>query len=193
MMTSLLVLTDIWGDRAQLRDWLAPIIAATPDLNPLQVLSPYSTDEESCQLVSESQAYQRFQQVGGLHAYIDKARAALTPQSLVVGFSAGGAAAFKLAASNEPPAAVFAVYGGQIHRMADLQVRCPSTLVFSDETHFDVPALITRLQQQSKIQTEHWPRGHGFANPRSGSYDAIAQNRLACRLKQWLAEKTKGA
>ncbi|HAT43158.1 MAG TPA: hypothetical protein DCS87_15725 [Rheinheimera sp.] len=190
-MTSLLVLTDIWGDRAQVANWLSPIVAAIPGLNDVQVISPYRSD--FCHPATEQQAYQRFQQAGGLPSYIAKAQVTLTPQSLVIGFSAGGAAAFALAASNEPPAAVFAVYGGQIHRMADLQIRCPTELLFSNEGHFDVAALMAVLQQQPMIHAEHWPLTHGFANPHSTAYDAKAQQLLACRLSHWLAEKTKGA
>lgn len=187
-MATLLILTDIWGDVGQLTQWLTPLVSQSEWAGDIEVLSPYS--KLATDFVSEREAYECFVNRGGLDAYIDKVQAVLDEKAdehtWLLGFSAGGAAAFALATRDKAPYRVFAVYGGQIHRLPNKQVHCPCLLLFSDESHFSVPSLINELTQQPLVRAEHWAVPHGFANPRSPGFVQSSAKQLGQLIVDWL-------
>lgn len=183
----LLVLTDIWGIDPAIRQWIKAVTANAT--MPYEFLSPYPDEQQHLAFTSDQNAYASFSQHGGLENYTRSVRTWFEQQTepvLILGFSAGAAVAFQLATELRHPAAVFAVYGGQIHRMSNFNVLCPTQLVFSQESHFDVNALVGTLKQQHHVCVEYWPVQHGFANPRSAGYDRVAQAALADSIARWL-------
>ncbi len=183
----LAIFSDIWGIDPTLSAWASSLQSDCL----IELLSPYPQRSlnELPHFSDDQQAYSFFTQQGGLDQYTKFARDWMAQQTepvLVLGFSAGGAVAYQLACDDRHPKAIFTVYAGQIHRLAQRLVQCPTKLVFSDEHHFDVPAMIERLHQQSLISAEHWRYPHGFANTRSQGFTPQALLTLKAQVRSWL-------
>lgn len=183
----LAIFTDIWGIDPTLASWANSL----PCADQLELLSPYpqGCDTELPHFSDDQHAYSFFTQHGGLDQYTTFARDWMAQQTdpvMVLGFSAGGAVAYQLACDDRHPKAIFGVYAGQIHRLAQRLVQCPTQLVFSDEHHFDVPTLVASLGQQALINAEHWRYPHGFANTRSQGFTAQALLKLTAQVHCWL-------
>lgn len=183
----LAVLSDIWGIDHTLTSWVDEIKRSSGDMQ-YELLSPYQT-KSLPHFRNDKDAYEFFSDNGGLQQYVETVRQWLAHQSepvALVGFSAGAAVAFQLASEPCHPAVIFAVYGGQIHRMTHLELRCAAHLVFSNEPHFDVPSVVDTLNQQPLLNAVHWPYEHGFANPRSDGFNEKARQLLTIELHHWL-------
>ncbi len=183
---NVLVCTDIFGMTPALTAWLAPITA-----HPL-VLSPY---DQVVEFSDDMAAYQFFTEQGGLAAYQQKLHQYLAQQQnplFVLGFSAGAAVLWSAIATETlaQHCAQFQhawlFYGGQIRLQPQLQPSCPTTLIWSQENHFDVVALHQQLSSTDKVDSELTGYAHGFLNPASQGYDAKAARHYQLWLKNEL-------
>jgi dienelactone hydrolase len=182
---SLLVCTDIFGITPALQAWLAPLTA-----QPL-LLSPY---DQMVEFSDDGTAYQFFTQQGGLTAYQQKLKQYLAQQQgplVVLGFSAGAAVLWSAMAigvqgqhgSQLQQAWLF--YGGQIRLQPQLQPCCPTKLIWSQESHFDVAALHQQLSTTDLVDSELTCYAHGFLNPASQGYHPEA----ATHYQRWLTRE----
>jgi dienelactone hydrolase len=183
---TLLVCSDIFGINPALeaffRDWQGELL----------LLSPYAKQQH---FSDDQQAYQYFLQHGGFDSYRQKLKQTLvqlTAQQrrvIAVGFSAGAAALWcelgtepgieqrrappTSALSAEQSAVIqqaFCFYGGQIRHFADLTPSCLTTLIWAQETHFDVKALAGALAEKTNVRSYISHYQHGFINPKSAGY-----------------------
>jgi hypothetical protein len=202
---NILVATDIFGTTPAVANWFKPLLQATNFT--LEVVSPYPSPlaDMSVDRVSSAAnavlakagsadqlAYQQFLQQGGLSAYVEKLQSVLHKQQssyLAVGFSAGAAALWQLAAEPQPGLErIFCFYGGQIRSCVELQPCVATTFIWAQETHFDVGALHHRMQQRERIKSYLTPYPHGFINPASDGFDSAA----ASFYQQWFIEQVVG-
>ena len=157
-------------------------------------MSPYAASDgfASDSFASDEQAYQTFLQQGGMQAYVDKLQQQLqlmTQPYLALGFSAGAAALWQLAALPQPGLQrLICCYGGQIRHQPQLVPQVPVQLIWAEERHFCVSALHQLLLNKPQISSELTPWSHGFANPLSAGYQPTA----AAWLQQWLMAGATG-
>jgi dienelactone hydrolase len=194
----LLVATDIFGETPALVAWLTPIMQAA-DFT-LELVSPYakpfaakavaSTAEFAPQpaRATDELAYQQFVQHGGMNAYVEKLQRSFRNQQqefIALGFSAGAAALWQLAAQPQPWfKQAYCFYGGQIRHCSELQPLISTTLIWAQETHFAVEQLHQQLQQRALVQSYLTSYPHGFINPHSAGFNPEA----ASYYQQWLIE-----
>lgn len=182
---SLWVLTDIFGDQPALQQSLDSLTEA------YQVIQPYA-----CQMpafADEQAAYQAFLAAGGMAAYHHKLHLLLQQSSTdvtLLGFSAGASAAWVCAAEKQLPIkAVLGLYGGQIRDYAELQPKCPVSLLFcQQEPHFSMPQLLAQLQGKANLSVRTVGQPHGFVNPLSANYQAQAATEFWSFARSWLGE-----
>lgn len=184
----LIVATDIFGQTPELMAWLTPIAQASG--GGLEVISPYlqqfNVDMFASSGGTDELAYQKFLDAGGSKAYTEKLQIHLDVQQepfIAIGFSAGAAALWQLAAKPQPRLQqLIAFYGGQIRHDSDLQPLVSTTLIWSQETHFDVAQLHQRLAERPRVSSVLTPYQHGFINPYSTGFNRNAANDY----QQWL-------
>lgn len=185
----LFVATDIFGETPELLAWLAPIVAAGGGT--LELVSPYETPlvEEVMTPkdgAADELAYQQFLAQGGLSAYVEKLQQHFQLQQepfIAIGFSAGAAALWQLAASPQPGLQqLVGFYGGQIRHCADLQPLVSTRLIWAEETHFDVAQLHQQLALRALVSSVLTPYQHGFINPYSIGFNQKA----ASDYQRWL-------
>lgn len=139
-------------------------------------------------LKNEQQAYQLFQKSGGLDAYTKKVKQTLEQiitgeeQTITcVGFSAGAAALWQVAALNTIKLThCIGFYPGQIRHSLELTPLCPFTLIFPEsEQHFELEPVIQHLVTKQNTQILQVALKHGYANPQSDNVDNLASNELS--------------
>lgn len=195
--TKLLVATDIFGETPELHAWLDPIATSLEMM--LEFVSPYSNSQTplltkqdvsstQVQATPDTDAYQLFLQQGGMAGYLEKLQSIIKSQQgayIAVGFSAGAAALWQLLAA--PQAGLqqmIGFYGGQIRHSSSLQPLVATSLIWAQETHFDVEQLHYHLQRRRLVQSYLTSFQHGFINPYSAGYNHEA----ASDFQQWLTE-----
>jgi hypothetical protein len=192
----LVVATDIFGITTELVNWLQPIVE-TLQLEVVMV-SPYAEDFlpveagmlDAVAPRADDHAYQSFLKHGGLDFYTQKLQhcAESQPQAfMALGFSAGAAALWQVSASSSSlfkQAVCF--YGGQIRFSSDLQPKVPTTLIWAQESHFDVEALHLKLSQYPTVNSILTMYAHGFVNPHSTGFHQEAARQFQHRLIQML-------
>jgi hypothetical protein len=185
----LVVATDIFGQTPELLIWLTPIVRASG--GEVDVVSPYRQQFNADLLVSaagitDALAYQQFLAIGGSKAYTEKLQSHFDLQQapfIAIGFSAGAAALWQLAAKPQPQLQqLIGFYGGQIRHDAELQPLVSTTLIWSQETHFDVAQLHQQLTERPSVSSMLTPHQHGFINPYSAGFNHEAANDY----QQWL-------
>ena len=195
--TILLVCSDIFGISPALQAFFSSWRGA------LLLLSPYSKQQH---FSDDKKAYQYFQQQGGLDSYRLKLRQTLNqlaiqqlnqPKTVIaVGFSAGAAAIWcelglELATTatqlnqSRLVQQAFCFYAGQIRHFPELTPCCPTTLIWTQEPHFDVKALSSALADKHNVSQILCRYHHGFINPKSGGY----HKQGAVYYQRWLMAK----
>lgn len=152
-------------------------------------ISPYP--QLQTHFKNEQQAYQCFQKHGGIDEYVLSLTDILKDHvhiKHVVGFSAGGAALYKvmsnLAASNIQ---LTLFYPGQIRHFMDKHPRAPCHIIFPEsEPHFSLANVIKVLNQQSQLKVEQNSYQHGFMNKNSRSFNQTAYHHYCQMLKELL-------
>jgi len=157
------------------------------------IVDPYQACRHS--FVNDKQAYQRFCEDGGMDAYIkvvSNTLKTLTQPYIIVGFSAGAAAAWHyLNDCDEHCQRAVLFYGGQVRHYANLTPKVPTTIVhpFMEE-HFDIAKLSLQLSNTSNVKVINTPYQHGFMNPLSAGYDEKGANIYIDWLLSYMQKKT---
>ncbi|MCC2615389.1 dienelactone hydrolase family protein [Aestuariibacter halophilus] len=177
------ICSDIFGVTTRLTQWLSGLFEQQLPL----VMSAHPDNATFC---DETLAYQAFVQQGGVERYVARLRDALVackePVTLL-GFSAGGAAAWHMTTHGRPACVerVITYYPGQIRHALDICPQVPCDVVFAHrERHFDQQAVIGHLARYPQVNVRSQTAPHGFMNPLSGGYDAVA----AQQESEWLVE-----
>jgi len=174
-MQKILLVTDIFGDSAQLRETLGRIGVSAV------IVSPYC---EIKAFVNEAEAYQAFLSAGGLDAYYRHLLQTFQQYpvgsfKLMVGFSAGAAALWRFVGSDYALGSVqnseaWLYYGGQIRHELDLEPKITTVMRWSLETQFDVWQCHQAMQNKALVDSSVLPYQHGFINPQSKGFIAHA-------------------
>jgi dienelactone hydrolase len=166
----LLITTDIFGVQPQLLQQLDRLAVDYLCVQPYDQPPPVFTDDQ--------QAYQYFLQHSSPQAYTNKLKQIVETQTnsvFLVGFSAGAAACWNiLALPLLPVRHCLCFYGGQIRQLSGLQPLYPVELIFTEETHFSVKALMETLADKIGLTQQLVPYAHGFMNPLSAGYQVEA-------------------
>ena len=144
-----------------------------------QLLRPY---KQQFDFSGETQAYAKFTEHGGFDAYCDTLNKALANDLmakpvLFVGFSAGGAALWKVLSERvgHTNSHLIAFYPGQIRRHLSKQPTVNTSIVFPKlEQHFDLSAVIEYLVTKPALNLIQNKFLHGYANPSSENYHSAA-------------------
>lgn len=168
----LLLLTDIWG----INESVQVLSDAFNKVNvPHIMLSPY---DDLPVFEDEAQAYAHFKELGGIQSFQTKVERLLVqrnePQINILGFSAGGSVAWRLAAQHSNIAYCICFYPGQIRHDLALIPRNPVDIIFpKSESHFELDPVIHSLSKTINTRVIKTSYSHGFANAQTPNYDAI--------------------
>lgn len=140
----------------------------------------------------ESEAYEKFNKEGGFEAYCSKlkrelAKSVRASPVLFIGFSAGGAALWKVLSEVEAheKSHLIAYYPGQIRHHLVQQPNIVSSLIFPKlEQHFDLSQVIEYLVTKRNLNIVQNELLHGYANLYSEKYDKRASDELSKLLAQ---------
>jgi dienelactone hydrolase len=182
----LLIATDIFGIGPHIDDMIHRVLPANANC---MVIDPYGAQEQN--FYSEQDAYDIFNEEGGLDAYCDNlTRAVLELEpDVVLGFSAGGSALYKVLSENMETTvkALLAFYPGQIRHFSELESSVSTSVILpQQEPHFDVNELHEKLEQTNNVHCERANFDHGFMNPYSDNYSEEAEEQYIVTIKQWL-------
>ncbi|KPH93475.1 hypothetical protein AMS58_17200 [Pseudoalteromonas porphyrae] len=139
------------------------------------IVDPY--DAQLQPVIDEELQYQQFISQCGHDGYFQKLNKVLDnikTDTTIIGFSAGGAAAWRSQActKNRYIKKLVAFYPNQIRYNLNLPATIPCELIFPyQEAHFDVSVIITSLQTKANVSCFQCDYGHGFMNPLSNNFD----------------------
>lgn len=186
----LIFVSDIFGLTASLVELVNGIVLQNFEY---QIIDPYAGEIK--QFEDEKLAYAAFQASGGMQGYIQKLNSFIlsyAPVDMIIGFSAGGAAAWKAIQNIDDKIVgrLIAFYPGQIRHFLDVTPVIPCELIFPEsEAHFDVHEVIKILQPISSVSCERTIWQHGFMNPLSSGFDQDGRHNFSERIRlQLLAE-----
>lgn len=166
-----IIVTDIFGLTPALLRLAKAIKAET-------IVDPYGGNVMS--FTNETQAYEYFTTHIGLDAYVavlSNLVKTCTDEKVLVGFSVGAAAIWKLSALISAKKAktithAICYYGSQIRHMNQVSPKFQVRVVLpASEPHFDVVALSQTLALQSKVSITHVDYLHGFMNELSTHFN----------------------
>lgn len=187
MSQHILLVSDIFGLCTGLNR-LVQDLAATVTAQ-LQLIDPYQGEAQH--FAAEQQAYAAYSAQCGHDRYAGRVAQALQaapqPFELVIGFSAGAGALWRVLAQVHADKVKQAVlfYPGQIHRHLAVAPQVPTQIIFGDsEPHFAVADICAQLQQQPAVSAVTTPFAHGFMNPVSKAFNEAAY-------RQYLAVLTR--
>jgi dienelactone hydrolase len=182
----ILVCSDIFGSTSHLKKLLDE---GTHSADTVSVVDPYNGAPQ--RFNSERQAYDCFTQAGGINGYIDKVAFAIGQQTdsfIVLGFSAGGAAAWKALSTTGNPSCMElnAFYPGQIRHYVEVQPLHKSRLIFAvEEDHFNVQSVHAVLSKYALVSSHISSYKHGFMNRLSPGFSQQAYDIYVKKLKHW--------
>lgn len=180
-----LVVTDVFGATPEVQR-LARAIAGERAV----VVDPYGGRDPG--FTDDAAAYRHFQAEDGPRRLEALVRGLVTPDTRLIGFSAGAAAAWRVLAEAPAGGAVL-FYGSRIRDALDLVPQCPVEVVLpTHEDHVDVGALGAALEAVARVTVTRTPWRHGFLNPRSTGWDAGAAADWTRRLAAWAAGGVAG-
>ncbi len=180
----LVIASDIFGCTPELIECANQLAHSNYHL-----VSPYSPGQY---FDDESHGYDAFIQQGGIDGYIQKlthAIAAISKPVDLLGFSAGGAAAFYVCATEIAHSVrkSWCFYPGQVRHYTHMipQVSCRITFA-SNEAHFDVSEVMTALGEKPNLNLATCEFSHGFMNRRSMGFDEMGYQDYLRKIRQWL-------
>ncbi|WP_339142581.1 hypothetical protein [Pseudoalteromonas galatheae] len=168
---AILIVTDIFGHTDHI-DHFAKSLG-----NDVQVLSPFIEEPNT---VSEPDCYELFLVQCGHRVYADKVSAAIAElqPKLIIGFSAGGAAAWVALSEQDASGSVeqlIAFYPSQIRHHLNIKPSCDVSIFFAQvESHFDVEPVLELLKDKKGLNCIRTRYLHGFMNKLSGNFDEYA-------------------
>ncbi|BDF94479.1 MULTISPECIES: dienelactone hydrolase family protein [Pseudoalteromonas] len=167
-----IVASDIFGKTAHLSHFTRQLQGAST------MVDPYQGQLQA--VMSEQQQYDVFMTKCGHDHYHKKLNiivSRIAKPTTIIGFSAGGAAAWRSQAAVKNPhiKKLIAFYPNQVRHHLDLVANVPCEFIFAkQEAHFDVDPIATRLAQQANVTCQLVEHGHGFMNPLSKCFDSVA-------------------
>ena len=163
-----LILSDIFGQTPELLQLAESLNLATSPV----IEGPY--EEISTTFLDESDAYKHFVEIGGIASYVEKLRKLDWDDiSVVIGFSAGGSAVWKMLSANLPSELkqVICFYPSQIRHSIHLSPPINTRIVLpKTEPHFCINTLSKQLMRKEKVVVDHSDYLHGFMNKLSINY-----------------------
>jgi len=129
---------------------------------------------------NEAQAYHYFINNVGLDAYVNKLSKIMkecADRAIIIGFSVGAAAIWKLSASTDIEIikrvkCAICFYGSQIRHLTTLSPNFDIQLIFpKNEAHFDAQALVERLANKKRVTAVQVDFLHGFMNYHSSNFN----------------------
>ncbi|WP_440055898.1 dienelactone hydrolase family protein [Pseudoalteromonas sp. T1lg65] len=165
-----LIITDIYGCTEHVKEFAEGLPGNTV------IISPYHHEQFS---VDEAYHYQRFIDTCGHQKYQEKVVKAIQMErpNLVIGFSAGGAAAWNALAGMRicDVQQLIAFYPSQIRNALNKKPVCDTELYFPiSEPHFEVSEVISRLAAKKGVKCVRTRYRHGFMNRFSLNFDSHA-------------------
>ncbi|WP_108946383.1 dienelactone hydrolase family protein [Shewanella halifaxensis] len=166
---SVMLITDIFG----VGEATEQLTASMGSQATVHIIDPYSGLRNH--FASEQTAYSAFIERCGHEDYYALAKAAfeqLEPD-VVIGFSAGGNACWRLAADPKAQGKVFCCfYPTRIHQYLTAEPVAKTQVVFPEyEPGFDVTEVSDIISQLHCVEQQHMPYKHGFMNQASSAYD----------------------
>ncbi|MFY8327543.1 dienelactone hydrolase family protein [Pseudoalteromonas sp. ZZD1] len=162
--------SDIFGKTAPLSHFARQFNAEH------QIIDPYNGQLQA--VVDEPLQYAHFVDKCDHDGYFQKLNSILTKVSestTVIGFSAGGAAAWRSVAKVKNPhiKKLIAFYPSQIRHHLDVAAPIPCEIIFPrQEPHFDVYTVMEKVSTQHKITCKVSDYQHGFMNPLSAGFNS---------------------
>lgn len=144
------------------------------ELNNALIIDPYNSEIQNFE--SEQHAYQVFMANVGIDEYVDSLKTkvqGITEPILLIGFSIGASATWRLLAENNELNIKSAIgyYGSQIRNFTELHPNTPIELVFpKTESHFSVNELMAKLAGQLNTTLRQADFLHGFMNRYSANF-----------------------
>lgn len=166
-----IIVSDIFGRTAHLTHFARQLHGTSI------VVDPYQGQLQAVK--DEQQQYNAFLAKCGHDHYLKKLSIILSrvaKPTTLIGFSAGGAAAWRSQAAVKNPhiKKLVAFYPNQIRHHLDLVANVTCEFIFAkQEAHFDVRAIAASLEQQAKVTCQLVDYGHGFMNPLSKCFDSF--------------------
>jgi len=187
MTIKIVVVTDIFGQTKAL-DELVNQLSGN-----ICIVDPYK--EVRLSFDDDQQAYEYFIQSGGMQAYITSLASnlkLLKEPYLLIGFSAGAAAAWHyLAAADNYCRAAALFYGGQIRHYTGLEPLVETTLIHPKmEEHFDLKEIEAQISNQAKVNIVSTKYLHGFMNELSKGFNPEGLNEFTKWIAQFRQKKT---
>ncbi|GEK09448.1 dienelactone hydrolase family protein [Pseudoalteromonas sp. McH1-7] len=168
---TILIVTDIFGHTEHVNRF------ANSLGRDVKVLSPYVEEPTN---VTEAECYQFFLAQCGHQRFAEKVVAAidaLNPK-LIIGFSAGGAAAWVALSEFSSVNSVehlIAFYPSQLRNHLQHKPNCDVSIFFAQvEPHFDVEPVIDTLRCKKGVSCVRTRYLHGFMNKLSTNFDSYA-------------------
>lgn len=166
-----IIVSDIFGKTAHLSHFARQFTAKSI------IVDPYNGHLQP--VIDEQLQYDLFISECGHDNYFNKLNTILsrvTKATTLIGFSAGGAAAWRSQAAVKNPQIkkLVAFYPNQIRHHLDLVANVTCEFIFAkQEAHFDVGPIAASLEQQAKVKCQLVDYGHGFMNPLSKCFDSF--------------------
>ncbi|MBE0378816.1 dienelactone hydrolase family protein [Pseudoalteromonas prydzensis] len=167
-----IIVSDIFGRTAHLTHFARQLHGTSI------VVDPYQGQLQAVK--DEQQQYYAFMAKCGHDHYLKKLNIILSrvaKPTTLIGFSAGGAAAWRSQAAVKNPhiKKLVAFYPSQVRHHLDVVATMECEFIFAkQEAHFDVLAIATSLAQQANVTCQLVDHGHGFMNPLSNCFDSVA-------------------
>ena len=176
------IVTDVFGRTPALED-LAGTIGSVSD-----IIDPY--EKTPMDFTAETRAYAYFMTHVGLPAYEKLTAARLAEAArvdLLIGFSVGAAAIWKISGALDPEKIVRAVcfYGSQIRYAADIIPRIRMDHILPEkEPGFNIDDLAEILSVKQPVSVHKTPFLHGFMNRLSPNFSQTGYDAWLNRLRR---------
>ena len=191
---SILIVTDIFGLSQHIDDLMGQIEKSGCEVH---VLDPYSGERRD--FASDDDAYAFFCERGGHEMYLNMLTQQVTELkvSLLIGFSAGASAAWRLAGTTDIVAKnmrMLCFYPSQVAKYRELKPSIPLTLVMPNaEPHFDVASVCLQVAEYRSVSLHKTQYGHGFINPVSVGYsqdaEALGMSIIDAHIVRYISER----
>ncbi len=166
------LISDIFGKTLALKRLCEHLFQKKTDI---EIIDPYG--DVGLGFESETLAYEYFMDQVGLDNYCDIIQDRLKmhrPNTILIGFSIGASAVWRLSQNNSLSYVKKAVcyYGSQIRYFMDVHPCFDVELIFPDqESHFNIDLLIDKLKETPHVSCQKTFGNHGFMNELSQNYD----------------------
>lgn len=139
-----------------------------PNLFKSDVIFSYANSEEAYYAFMEKIGFDAFKKVNNM---VNELK--LIYQTVcVIGFSVGATLAWRCS-ENESCDGVICCYGSRIRDYLTVNPKCPVLLAFAKYDSFDVPVVVSQLQDKEQLKIEILDAKHGFIDMFSENYSSL--------------------